>query len=350
MNRKLKKSRAIEYIVLCYAAVLILLAGPLGIFDGTRQITGNETPAGTSQIIDQDSRIQQVFIADGGYLEKISIYAMEDLSRKVINLTISDELGETVFSRNVALDAYEAPGFFTVPVEFQTVRGRAYVWQISHPEKPISFGCQNTAESGLGIYGNYYYVGSDQSNQEQVGNNIIMRFQYEDKWSPGKKAAAAAVIALLAGFLILLVENSARKKKKGKEVRVQWVFRRIFNPLLIIGAAAGLAAVYPMDYYGGVRADKMVYTAGILVLTALLLYVVNARRDSIAPLLPPIRETLLDRGMDWLQCLFWAGALWGCIDYVNAMYNIYQDYAYRKVLIYFCLVLLTMCSTKYVFH
>ena len=350
MNRKLKKSRAIEYIVLCYAAVLILLAGPLGIFDGTRQITGNETPAGTSQIIAQDSRIQQVFIADGGYLEKISIYAMEDLSRKVINLTISDELGETVFSRNVALDAYEAPGFFTVPVEFQTVRGRAYVWQISHPEKPISFGCQNTAESGLGIYGNYYYVGSDQSNQEQVGNNIIMRFQYEDKWSPGKKAAAAAMIALLAGFLILLVENSARKKKKGKEVRVQWVFRRIFNPLLIIGAAAGLAAVYPMDYYGGVRADKMVYTAGILVLTALLLYVVNARRDSIAPLLPPIRETLLDRGMDWLQCLFWAGALWGCIDYVNAMYNIYQDYAYRKVLIYFCLVLLTMCSKKYVFH
>ena len=91
MNRKLKKSRAIEYIVLCYAAVLILLAGPLGIFDGTRQITGNETPAGTSQIIAQDSRIQQVFIADGGYLEKISIYAMEDLSRKVINLTISEK-------------------------------------------------------------------------------------------------------------------------------------------------------------------------------------------------------------------------------------------------------------------
>lgn len=350
MNRKLKKSRAIEYLVLCYAAVFLLLSGPLGIFDKTRQIAGNETPAGASQIVDQDSRIQQVFIADGGYLEKISIYAMENLSRKVINFTISDELGETVFSRNVALDAYEAPGFFTVPVEFQTVPGRAYVWQISHPEKPISLGYQNTAESGLGIYGNYYYVGSDESNQEQVGNNIIMRFQYEDKWSPGKKAAAAAAAALIAGFLILLVENSARKKKNGKEVRVQWVFRRIFNPLIAVGAAAGLAAVYPMDYYGGVRADKMVYAAGILVMAALLFYVVNAKRDSIAPLLPPVRETLADRGMDWLQSLFWAGALWGCIDYVNAMYNIYQDYAYRKVLIYFCLVLLTMCSKKYVFH
>ena len=53
--------------------------------------------------------------------------------------------------------------------------------------------------------------------------------------------------------------------------------------------------------------------------------------------------------MDWLQCIFWAGALWGCIDYVNAMYNIYQDYAYRKVLIYLCLVLLTMCGKKSAF-
>lgn len=40
----------------------------------------------------------------------------------------------------------------------------------------------------------------------------------------------------------------------------------------------------------------------------------------------------------------------GCIDYVNAMYNIYQDYAYRKVLIYLCLVLLTMCGKKALFH
>ncbi len=77
---------------------------------------------------------------------------------------------------------------------------------------------------------------------------------------------------------------------------------------------------------------------------------VNAKRDSIAPLLPPLKETVLDRGMDWLQCIFWAGALWGCIDYVNAMYNIYQDYAYRKVLIYLCLVLLTMCGKKALFH
>ena len=42
MNRKIKKNRAIEYMILAYAAVLMLLIGPLGIFDGTREIAGSE--------------------------------------------------------------------------------------------------------------------------------------------------------------------------------------------------------------------------------------------------------------------------------------------------------------------
>ena len=123
MNRKIKKYRAIEYIILFYAAVLMLLIGPLGIFDGSREVSGNENVQGKTAAVTQDARIQQVFIGDGGYLEKISIYAIQNLSRRVVSLTISDELGETVFSRRVALDTYEAPGFFTIPVEFQTVQG-----------------------------------------------------------------------------------------------------------------------------------------------------------------------------------------------------------------------------------
>ena len=46
MNRKIRKYRAIEYIILCYAAVLMLLIGPLGIFDGSREVSGNENVQG----------------------------------------------------------------------------------------------------------------------------------------------------------------------------------------------------------------------------------------------------------------------------------------------------------------
>ena len=350
MNRKLKRSRAIEYAILCYAVVLMLLIGPIGLLDTTRVVAGNQTTAGWTEPVGSDDRIQQVFIADGGYLESISIFAENDLSRKVVNLSISNDLGETVFSRNVALDTYEAPGFFTIPVEFQTEAGRAYVWQISHPEEELVLGWQNTGESGLTVFGNYYYVAEGGQIQEQIGQNILMRFTYSNPLSLWKKGALMAGIALIAGFLILLTENAARKGRKNREVKVQWLFRTVCNPLIVLGTAVWLAAVLLFDYYGGGRADKMVYCAGILIFAAVLLYAVNARRDDIRPLTLVVKENLLERGMDTLQTVFWAGALWGCIDYMNAMYNIYQAYAYRKVLIFLGLVLLTMCERKALVH
>ena len=350
MNRKLKRSRAIEYAILCYAAVLMLLVGPAGILDGVRTVAGNQATAGTTEAVGANDRIQQVFIADGGYLESVSIFAENDLSRKVVNFTVSNDLGETLFSRNVALDTYTAPGFFTIPVEFQTEAGRAYVWQISHPEEELLLGWQNTGESGLTVYGNYYYVEEGGEIREQVGKNIPMAFTYSDPLSLPQKAGLMAGIALLAGFFVLLTENAARKAGKGREVRVQWLFRAVCNPLIAAGTAAWLAAVLIFDYYGGVRADKMVYCAGILISAAVLFYVVNAKRDDIRPLTLTVRENLLDKGMDTLQTVFWAGVLWGCIDYMNAMYNIQQAYAYRKVLIFLGLVLLSMCEKKALFH
>lgn len=215
MNRKLKKSRAIEYAILCYAVVLMLLVGPIGILDSSRVAAGNQTTAGQTEPVGQDDRIQQVFIADGGYLESISIFAENDLSRKVVNLSISNDLGETVFSRNVALDTYEAPGFFTVPVEFQTEAGRAYVWQISHPEEELVLGWQNTGESGLTVYGNYYYVDEDGQIQEQIGQNILMRFTYANPLSLWKKGALMAGIALIAGFFCA-ADRKCRQKEPEK--------------------------------------------------------------------------------------------------------------------------------------
>ena len=69
MNRKLKRSRAIEYAILCYAAVLMLLVGPIGLLDTVRVEEGNPAVTGVTEAAGQDERIQQVFIADGGYLE-----------------------------------------------------------------------------------------------------------------------------------------------------------------------------------------------------------------------------------------------------------------------------------------
>lgn len=353
MNRKVLISRATAYVIAAYALLAILLIGPLGLFDRVDRVSGNENPSGTTPVAEKDCRIQQVFIADGRYLEKIGIWAENDLSRRVVNLTVYDETGEICFSRNVALDTYEAPGFFVVPVEFQTTAGRAYVWQISRPEEPLVLGSQKTAESGLTIYGNYYYVDAQGQTREQVGENVPMRLYYAAPLSLKKKAALSSAVLLAAVLLqaavTAAVRMAGRKGAGEKKVRVQWIFCMVCNPVIIVGLAAGLYAVNKAGFFGGQRADRMIYSAGMLVLATLLLLAVNQKREGIAPLFPMPGQWRAQQAADRLQSLFWAGTLWGCIDYVNAMYNIGQDCAYRKTLLFLGLVMLSMCPVKQLF-
>lgn len=353
MNVKILKNRAIESIIFCYALLLMLLVGPVGLLDGSRVTQGMQEHVEETLPVTGQNKIQQVFLADGGYLEKIGIYAANDFSRNAFSMTVYDELGEVLFSRKVAAEAYEAPGFFYVPVEFDTEPGRAYVWQIGLPETDLVFGRQNTADTVAGLYGNFYYVEEGGETREQVGENIPISLVYSDPVSAAGKAAMMAGIGVAAAFAILLVENSARQHKSGKLVSVQWAVRRGCNPLIGAVTGLGLWAVLVLNYYGGKREDKIVYCAGILVCGILSAYVVNAKRKSVGEdsqedglLLSFLKGLSWERAAGFLQSIFWAGALWGCIDYVNAMYTIYQEYAFRKMLIFLGLALLTMCSKK----
>lgn len=353
MNVNILKNRAIEIVILCYALLLMLLVGPVGVLDGSRVTQGSLDHVEETLPVAGQGKIQQVFLADGGYLEKIGIYAVSDFSRKAFRMTVYDELGEVLFSRKVAAEAYEAPGFFYVPVEFDTEPGRAYVWQIGLPETELVFGRQNTADTVAGLYGNFYYVKEGGAPQEQVGENIPISLVYADPVSAAGKAAMMAGIGVVAAFLILLVENSARQQRSGQTVRMQWAVRRVCNPLIGVLTALGLWAVAVLNYYGGKREDKIVYCTGILACGALFAYAVNAKRKDAGAgcgedglLLSFLKRLSWERAAGFLQSVFWAGALWGCIDYVNAMYTIYQEYAFRKMLIFLGLALLTMCDRK----
>ncbi len=346
MNIKIPKKRAVEAVILFFALCLILAAGPLGVLDQSRVTAVNQTVGGQTEPAGENERIQQVFLADGGYLEKLSVYSYNDMYRRPFLLTIYDETGEILFYQRVAPERHEIPGYITIPVEFQTVKDRAYVWEISHSaEEAVVLGWQNTAEAGIGGLGNYYYVVGRDDIREQIGQNVLMHLTYADPMSTVGKAGLCVGIAAVAAFLVLLVENFFRRQKKTKWVRIQWALQWMCNPLIGLGTGYLLYLVHT-GFYRSERPDRIIYTAGILLFAGFLAYAVNAGREK-----GTVRKLseidwiglLEDRLPDVLQSLFWAGALWGCIDYMNAMYNIYQDYAYRKTLLFFGLAILMMC-------
>lgn len=348
MNRKVKAYRVITYLVLFYLAAAFLLLGPVGVLKKDRQTAGAENPAGIAEVR-LDQQVQQVFIADGTYLRYLDLYVeSEESAGKNYHLLVYDDQNEILINREFELQASDLPGFARIPLGVGTVPGRAYVWQLQGTDTPMDLAFENTAETGLTVFGNYYVLLDGQS-QMQEAQNIVMRLTYTDSPSGKKMAALYAALSALAAIFIGLAEYHGRKKQKlNQEVKIQQVVRLSAGPALAASVLYLSYAVFVQNLFGGKTGDKIVYGLGIGLTALYFGRVIFAKRPE-KPLLP-LRKLAEEQGMDRLQSIAFAGALWGGIHFMNAQYQFYQDLAYREILVWCGLLLLTMGPAKALFH
>lgn len=348
MNRNVKAYRAITYIVLFYLAAVCFLLGPGGVLKEDRQVAGNEVPAGSAQVR-LDRQIQQVFIAEGTYLKYLDLYVTsEESAGQVYHLLVYDDQNERLINKEIAMPETELPGFLRFPLSLETVPGRAYVWQLQGTDTPMDLAYENTGETGLVTFGNYYILENGEV-QMQEAQNIVMRLVYTDSPSAKKMAFLYAGLLLAAAVLIAFAEYQGRKRQKlNQEIRLQTLVCVTAGIALLASAAYLIYAVFLQNQFGGQRMDKAVYGLGIGVAAIFFAWVMLAPRPKKKEI--PCRELLQAHGMDWLQSAVFAGALLGCIHFMNAQYQIWQDLAYREVLVWAFLLLLTMGAAKEVRH
>lgn len=348
MNRRIRTQHAIVYIVLFYLAAAILLLGPGGVLKKDRLLKGNERIVGTATVR-LDQQIQQVFICEGTYLKYLDLYVTSPESAgKNYRLLVYDELNQRLINREVCMPETEIPGFLRIPLGIETVPGRAYVWQLQGTDTPMDLAFENTGETGLVVFGNYYILENGEVSEQET-QNIVMRLTYTDSPSAKKMAALYTVLILGAAFIIGAAGYTGSKRRKRKEkVTFQWVVRLTAGPALLGGTIYLIYITFVQNVFGGKTEDKVVYALGIGVAALFFAWVIFAKRPEKKEM--PLAELVKKSGMDWLQAAAFAGALWGCIHFMNAQYQIWQDLAYREVLIWSFLVLLTMGSAREVFH
>ncbi len=347
MNRKIKACHAITYIVLFYLAAAVFLLGPAGVLEKDRMVAGNEAAAGTAQVR-LDQQIQQVFLADGTYLRYLEVYVTsEESAGKEYHLLVYDGNNQILVNREIAMPETAVPGFLRIPVGIKTIPGQPYVWQLQGTDTPMDLAFENTGDTGLTSFGNYYISFNGVSNVQQA-QNIVMRLIYTDSPSVKKMAVFYAGLFVLAAIFIGTAEYQGRKKQKLiKEVRVQTAVRLTAGPALCVTVLYLIYEVFWRNAFGGKADDKAVYGLGIALFAACFAWVIFAKRQDRP--VKPMKALLKERGMDWLQTVFFAGALWGCIRFMNAQYQFYQDMAYRQVLLWSALILLTMGTAKALF-
>lgn len=348
MNRKIKTYRAITYIVLFYLAAACFLLGPGGVLKKDRLVAGNETAAGTAEVR-QDRQIQQVFIAEGTYLKYLDVYVTgEGSAWCVYRLRVYNDQNELLLNREIQMIQEDIPGFWRIPLSIETEPGRIYFWQLQGTNRPLELAYENTGETGLTTYGNYYVLENGESMMQEA-QNIVMRLVYTDSPSVKKTAVLYAGLILLAAGLIAAAEYAGAKRQKlKKSVKLQTVIGLTFGIALAAAVLYLVYVIFVKDQFGGTAADKIVYGLGISLTAVFLGWVILAKRRKKKG--SPLSVLVKQHGMDWLQSAAFAGALWGCIHYMNALYQVWQDLAYREVLVWSGLVLVTMGTAKELFN
>lgn len=348
MNRKIRAHRAITYIVLFYLAAACFLLGPGGVLKKDRSVAGNEVPVGTTEVR-QDRQVQQVFIAEGTYLKYLDVYVTSESSAwRVYWLRLYNDQNEMLINREINMTQEDIPGFWRVPLGIETEPGRLYFWQLQGTNKPMELAYENTGETGLTAFGNYYVLENGESMMQEA-QNIVMRLVYTDSPSVKKMSVLYAGMILLAVVLIAAVEYLGVKRQKlRKSVKLQTVVALTFGPALLAAVLYLICAVFVQNQFGGMTEDKIVYGLGIGLAAAFFGWVIFAKRRKKKTMTPA--ELVRCHGMDWLQSAAFAGVLWGCIHYMNALYQIWQDLAYREVLVWSALVLVTMGTAREIFN
>ncbi len=369
MNGRLRVSRAASYIVLFWAAVALCWLGPGGALKRDRLFEPSQVLSGKTLTADMEHQIQQVFLADGTYLRYLDIYVESpDSAGDVYGVTVYDELGNLLCSRRQTMPGTQLPGYLRIPLGFETVPGRAYVWQIKSMGIPMTVALQNTGETGTTLFGNCYLT-ADGGQRMFEAENVLMRLVYTDSPSRGVQAACMAGVALLGiGAVLLLEYVGKRREKPGRTVprmAVAWL-------TVGVGLGGGLCWLFwsscVKGSFGTNRLDRTVYALGILVAFGFLLLALFGRqaaeslyrgkgrreKGAFAKTENSVTEEekkrmRRERCMDCLQTVCFAGALFGCIHYMNALYQLGQDCAYREVALWVCALLLTMGPWEDVF-
>lgn len=344
MNRKIKSYRAITYIVLFYLAAACLLLGPGGVLKKDRLVAGKEARSGSAQVR-LDQQVQQVFLAEGTYLRYLDLYVTsEDSAGENYRFYLYDELNEILINQEIAMPETQLPGFLRIPVGIETVPQRAYVWQLQGTDTPMDLAVEHTGDTGLTCFGNYYVLADGQTEMMEA-QNVVMRLTYTDAPKTGTMAILYALLAAAAAVCIAAVEYQGQKRQKlRREVKLQRVVCLTAGPALAGSVCYLIYTIYIQNLFGGKIGDKVVYGLGIGLAAVFFAWVIWAPRASRKA--EPVRQLCREYGMDWLQSAAFAGVLMGTIHFMNAQYQIWQDIAYREVLAWAVLVLLTMGSAK----
>ena len=340
MNQKVKLSKAISYVIIACAVVLFLAVWPVGIFHQTYVSKSNELMAMESDPVNVERNVTQMFVAQEGELSAVDLYVCNDMRGETITFRLYDASYSELFNTfYVVKNNQQTPGFVHIPVGYDLIKDQEYYFTLEGLSADMTVAYEERETSTSIVNGFMSYGGI-----ELPRYNVIIRYEYSTPFAWWQVLLIAAGIALVASAACLSVKRLLGQKVRDREVKVHTVVRFAFNPLIIIGGMALLFMIFPGRKFGTGMINYAFYGLGIALLMAVLLLVVNYKRDGMKPLVDV--QELKVQLPELLMAVCIAKVIWSCYEYMNGLYEIHHSFATRKLIIWFLLALVCTFGKK----
>lgn len=347
MNRILNKRQAICVTIWIFVACAALALWPLRLFHEEVWSASGRENARISETVNADHVVQQRFIAQYDRLKNIKIYLADMTEGGKFNFVLRDASMQTLMQQVIDVKNIETiPGWCTVQINTDMEVGRDYYFLLQGVESELYVAYADNT----GDHANIYISASTYDGAEDAGRCVIADYSYRVPLRKGKTFALDAVFLLL-GVLVTWISSVYYGKypERNTLLTVERVMRFVFNPLIVAAGAVCAVAVGPCHILTTDIYSILFYELGVILAVAAGLYAVNHDRTGIATD-RTVFKVLQGRWQDDLQSAMFAGAIWGCCNYMNALYEIHHTVAYRQTLIFLALALIVTYKKKELFH
>ena len=346
MNRIINKKQAICGIVWLFAVCAALVLWPFRLIHEEVRAESSRQQAAVSEEVTADYVVQQRFIAQYDRLKEIEIYLADRVEGEKLNFAVRDASMQTLMQQVIDTGDMETfPGYLKVQVNIDTEVGRDYYFLLQGVESAVRVAYADNTGDNINIYIGALYYG----DVEDTERCMVADYVYEVPLRKGKTLVLYAVF-LLAGVLVSGAATLYYKKhpERNTLLTVERAMRFVLNPVIVAAAVAAAVAIGPCRLFTTDIYSILFYETGVAFAAVAALYAVNHDRTGLASdrtAFAVIRE----RWQDDLQSAMFAGVIWGCCNYMNALYEIHHTVAYRQVLIFLALALIVTYRKKELF-
>lgn len=347
MNRILNKRQAIcgTIWILVICAALALWPFRL-IHEEVRSVSGREN-AEISEAVNADHVVQQRFIAQYDRLKNIEIYLADMTRGDKFNFVLRDSSMQTIMQQVIKVGETETiPGYCRIQINTDVEVGRDYYFLLQGVESEFHVAYAGNTGDGANIY----ISASAYDGVEDAARCVIADYNYEVPLRKGKTFAFDAVFLLFGAFVTWITSvYYGKRPERNTLLTVERAMRFVLSPLIVAAGAACAVAVGPCHFFTTDLYSILFYELGVLLAVIVGLYAVNHDRTGIASD-RTVFKVLQGRWLDDLQSLMFAGAIWGCCNYMNALYEIHHTVAYRQTLIFLALALIVTYKKRELFN